>query len=358
MSEQRTPAEGADDLVNTGRGRTPQISAAMLPPTFSFSQSSLQAFEDCPRRFWLAYVEQLPWPAVEASPIQEHEETMRLGERFHRLVQRTEIGIDPAIVAAGLEPPLATWFDAYLRHRPADLPDQFVEIERILSVSVGAREEEQEATSSNMTILNAEPPSSQELSLHSLKPPISNLQSPISNPSPSVRLAAKFDLIAAEKNGRVVIIDWKTARRRSDPATLRQRWQSIVYPYVLVEASAALPWGPVRPEQVEMRYWFTVAPGQPVTFRYDAAQHDANRQRLESLLTRILAGEREADFPKVADTPTNRKRFCAFCVYRSRCNRGGAAGDLDELDDAEEFFAVDLERALEFTLADVEELAF
>ncbi|MCL4826128.1 MAG: PD-(D/E)XK nuclease family protein [Caldilinea sp.] len=358
MSEQRTLTEGAVDLTNTIHGRTPQLSATMLPPTFSFSQSSLQAFEDCPRRFWLAYVEQLPWPAVEASPIQEHEEAMRLGERFHRLVQRAEIGIDPAIVAAGLEPPLSTWFDAYLRHRPADLPDQFVEIERILSVSVGAREGKREATTSDMTMLNTESPSSQEPSLQSLNPSISDLESSVSNPSPSVRLAAKFDLIAAEKDGRVVIVDWKTARRRSDPATLRQRWQSIVYPYVLVEASAALPWGPVRPEQVEMRYWFTAAPGQPITFRYDAAQHNANRQRLENLLARILTGEREADFPKVADTPTNRKRFCAFCVYRSRCNRGAAAGDLDELDDAEEFFAVDLERALEFTLADVEELAF
>jgi hypothetical protein len=343
MNKQRTLAEGAADLANTVRGRTPQVAATALPPTFSFSQSSLQAFDDCPRRFWLAYVEQLPWPAVEASPIQEHEETMRLGERFHRLVQRAEIGIAPTIVAAGLEPPLSTWFDAYLRHRPADLPDQFVEIERVLSVDVGARGERREATSSDIAFPNTEFSFNQDAS-------------PSLPASP--RLAAKFDLIAAERGGRVVIVDWKTARRRSDPATLRQRWQSIVYPYVLVEASAALPWGPARPEQVEMRYWFTVAPGQPVTFRYNAAQHDANRQRLESLLARILAGEREVDFPKVADTPTNRKRFCAFCVYRSRCNRGDAAGDLDELDDAEEFFAVDLERALEFTLADVEELAF
>ena len=188
-----------------------------LPPTFSFSQSSLQAYDDCPRRFWLAYVEQLPWPAVEASPIQEHEELMRLGERFHRLVQRAEIGIDAEVVAAGLEPPLSTWFDAYLRHRPADLPTDFVEIERVLAMETG----------------DWRVPS-----------PVSNLQSSIS----TLRVAAKFDLIAAEPGGRVVIIDWKTAKRRSDPATLRQRWQSIVYPYVLVEASAALPWGPVRPE--------------------------------------------------------------------------------------------------------------
>ena len=108
--------------------------SAPIPDTFAFSQSSLQAFEDCPRRFWLAYVEQLPWPAVEAAPVQEHEQLMRLGSRFHRLVERTEIGIDPATMLTGLEPPLAGWFDAYLRHRPADLPDAHIEVERVLSI--------------------------------------------------------------------------------------------------------------------------------------------------------------------------------------------------------------------------------
>lgn len=303
-----------------------------IPPTFTFSQSSLQAFADCPRRFWLAYVEQLPWPAIEASPVQEHEALMRQGEHFHRLVQRAEIGIDPASVGAALTAPLTAWFDAYRTHRPADLPTQFVEIERVLSVTVAAHAAGETGDADSIS-----------------NPPIS---------PPSIRLAAKYDLIAAEPGGRVVIVDWKTARRRSDPSTLRQRWQTIVYPYVLVEASAGLPWGPVRPEQVEMRYWFTAAPAQPVSFRYDAAQHDANQRRLARLLTEIVAGETESDFPKVADTPTNRRRFCAFCIYRSRCNRGDAAGDLEELDDAEAFFAVDMERALEFTLADVEELAF
>ena len=292
----------------------------LLPPTFSFSQSSLQAYEDCPRRFWLAYVEQLPWPAVEASPVQEHEAVMRQGERFHRLVQRAEIGIAPEEIAAGLEPPLAGWFDAYLAHRPDDLPDAAREIERVLSIPFR--------------------------------------RDGAATPETPFRLAAKYDLIAIEPEGRAIIVDWKTSKRRADVSTLRHRLQSIVYPYVLVEASAGLPWGPVRPEQVEMRYWFTAAPGQPVTLRYDAAQHAANHARLQRLLADILGGGSEADFSKVADTPANRSRFCAFCIYRSRCNRGAAAGDLDDLGDAEDFFAVDLDKALEFTLDDVEELAF
>lgn len=294
-----------------------------LPDTFSFSQSSLQAYEDCPRRFWLAYAEQLPWPAVEAAPVQDHERLMRLGAHFHRLVERAEVGLDPVLLSEGLDTTLGGWFDAYQRFRPDDLPDGAVdegviEVERVLSI-------------------------------------------PFESDNGRYRLAAKYDLIAvqsSEKDDRVIIVDWKTSRRRGDPGSLRHRLQTIVYPYVLVEASAALGWGPVRPEQVEMRYWFTAAPGQPIVFGYDQSQHDAAHERLHHLLATILNGEEEADFPKVIDTELNRRRFCNYCVYRSRCDRGRDAGELDEVDDADELFMVDVETALEFTLDDIPELAF
>lgn len=306
-----------------------QLPNHQLPNTFAFSQSSLQAYDDCARRFWLAYVQQLPWPAIEASPVQEFEQLMRLGARFHLLVQRTEIGLDPEQLAAELEQPLAGWYDAYLRNRPADLPNDFIEIEHILSIP--------------FPLDGENPTSPQDVNV---------------TPPADYRLAAKYDLIAVEQEGRVVIIDWKTTRRRTDPTTLRYRLQTIVYPYVLVEASKGLPWGPIQPEQVEMRYWFTAAPGQPVVFRYDSAQHAANHERLHQLLQEILAGQNEADFPKVPDTEINRKRLCSYCIYRSRCNRGVAAGDLEELGDTDDFFAVDVASALEFTLEEVDVLAF
>lgn len=292
-----------------------------LPATFAFSQSSLQAYSDCPRRFWLAYVQQLPWPAIQASPIQEHELLLRMGGRFHTLVERAEIGIDPALLLQGLEAPLSSWFDAYLRYRPADLPADHIEIERVLSVPMD---------------VGADGSSSPQ----------------------QLRLAAKYDLIAAENDGRVIIIDWKTSRRRSDPGGLRRRLQSIVYPYVLVESSRGFSWGPIQPEQVEMRYWFTAAPSQPIVFRYDAAQHAQNQSELQALVRQIYAGNNESDFPKVVDTEANRRRYCNFCVYRSRCNRGEGAGDIDDLLDDDNFFAIDPESALEFTLEDVDELAF
>ncbi|MBI3958811.1 MAG: PD-(D/E)XK nuclease family protein [Chloroflexi bacterium] len=288
-----------------------------LPPTFAFSQSSLQAYANCPRRFWLAYVEQLPWPALETKPFDAYEEQMRLGNRFHQLVRRAEAGFAPAPLAATLDFPLDEWFAAYGRHRPADLPTQFVESERVLSV-------------------------------------------PFGNENGRYRLAARYDLIAAEREGdqaRAVIIDWKTTSHPTRRERLAQQLQTVVYPFVLVEASDSLPWGPLSPAQVEMRYWFTAAPDEPVIFRYSADLHAANRTRLQGLLAEILSGSSQADFPKAPDTEQNRQHLCAYCVYRSRCDRGVEAGDLAQVDDAD-FFVVDLESGLEFTLEDVEALAF
>ncbi|MFZ1753294.1 MAG: PD-(D/E)XK nuclease family protein [Caldilineaceae bacterium] len=295
--------------------------ALTLPATFAFSQSSLQAYANCPRRFWLAYVEQLPWPSQETKPFDAYEEQMRLGSRFHQAVRRAETGFDPELLAATLDYPLDEWFAAYTRHRPDDLPTQFVASEQVLSI-------------------------------------------PFGNENGRYRLAARYDLIAAERanepeneQARAVIIDWKTTSRPTRRARLQEQLQTVVYPFVLVEASESLPWGPIDPAQVEMRYWFTAAPDEPVIFPYSADLHAANRTRLQGLLAEMLAGSVQADFPKVPDTEQSRQHLCAYCVYRSRCDRGIDAGDLADVDDAD-FFVVDLEESLEFTLDTVEALAF
>ncbi len=288
-----------------------------LPPTFAFSQSSLQSFANCPRRFWLAYVEQLSWPAIEVAPYAEHERMLKLGAQFHRLVERAEAGLPADRLTDGLDHPLDEWFENYVHHRPADLPTEFVEVERALSV-------------------------------------------PFATATGQYRLEARYDLLAVGGEGaqrQAVILDWKTNQRVTRRSVLQQRLQTVVYPFVLVEASVGLPWGPVTPEQVEMRYWFAAAPTAAVIFRYSSDLHAANRARLFPLLEEILSGERQADFPKVPDTDENRRRFCGYCVYRSRCDRGIGAGDLEEIADAE-FLDVDLESALEFRLEEVEELAF
>jgi hypothetical protein len=289
---------------------------SILPDDFVFSQSNLQTFVDCPRRFWLSYVQRLLWPAVEASPVQEFEYIMRLGQAFHRAVQRAEVGLPPDIIAAQLEDPLDLWFASYLEHRPRDLPDAIKEIETVLTIPLHTQGD-----------------------------------------GSHFRLTAKFDLLAIEPKSRAVIIDWKTSRRRTESARLRQRLQSQVYPYLVVEASTVLPWGPLVPEQVEMRYWFTAAPDEPVRLRYDASQHAANEALIQRLVAQILAGESEADFPKIADTEANRARHCAYCAYRSRCDRGVLPGDVDDVGDLEDMI-FDADAILEISLDDVPELAF
>ena len=65
----------------------------ILRQPFSFSQSCLQDYADCPRRFRLRYVDQLTWPAVESEPVAENEHRQQEGQIFHRLVQQHLLGL-------------------------------------------------------------------------------------------------------------------------------------------------------------------------------------------------------------------------------------------------------------------------
>jgi hypothetical protein len=63
------------------------------PNSFHFTQSSLQDYLDCPRRFQLRYVLDQPWPAVESEPLIERERLADLGRRFHQMAQRHTAGL-------------------------------------------------------------------------------------------------------------------------------------------------------------------------------------------------------------------------------------------------------------------------
>jgi hypothetical protein len=65
-----------------------------MPANLSqLSQSSLQDYTDCERRFQLRYLDRLAYPAEESEPALENERHMREGELFHRLVQQHLLGI-------------------------------------------------------------------------------------------------------------------------------------------------------------------------------------------------------------------------------------------------------------------------
>ena len=260
----------------------------LLPEGFVFSQTSLQDYCDCQRRFQLRYLEHRVWPAPQTADALESERRMRLGHSFHRLMRQAYSGLAPAALdaVARAEPELALWWRNHQAAPPQDLPSGLREAELTLAVGLGAQ-----------------------------------------------RLEARYDLLAGEPGGRWEIVDWKTAPRRTPPWVLRERLQTRIYPWVLVQAGSTLNGGvPIAAGQVEMLYWFAEFPAQPERFPYSAEQAEADGAFLQKLLDEIRARPPDA-FAKIDE----RKR-CKFCAYRSLCWQDVQVGrwvDLGEEEQAE-----------------------
>jgi hypothetical protein len=286
-----------------------------LPPTFSFSQTNLQDYQDCPRRFQLRYLLRQPWPAVESEPLAEYEALLERGRRFHQLAQQYQHGLAEADLAETLgdDPDLRRWWRNYLQSPPPDLPVAVRRAEWALSTPV------------------ADPAGTRRLG----------------------RLGARYDLLALEPGRRAVVVDWKTSRRRPnpDPAFYRSLLQTRVYRYVLVRAGTTLNGGvQLQPEQVTMIHWFAEYPADAVTLPYDQDQYRDDEAYLADLMARIVdhAAGAEAQWPLTPD-----ERHCRFCTYRSLCGRDVPPGRLEDFDADQ---ALDL--SVDFAFEEVEEIAY
>lgn len=253
---------------------------------FTFSQSSLQDYADCPRRFQLRYIEQLAWPAVETEPAIENERHQQEGLLFHRLVQQHLIGL-PAEKLARLAntPDLRRWWENWQDFRSlADFGSLYPEL--TLSAPLGQH-----------------------------------------------RLLAKYDLVAVQPAKKALIFDWKTYHKRPRDEWMAARLQTRVYRALLIQAGAHLnKQTPFQPEQVEMIYWYADFPAEPARFPYTTAQYKRDWDALNRLAAEIAA---RREFPLTAN-----EEKCAYCPYRSYCNRGTQAGQLDEMDVETEFESI------------------
>lgn len=277
---------------------------------FEFSQSSLQDYADCRRRFQLRYLQRIAWPAVQAEPVSENEEHIQRGERFHHLAQQYLLGIPEERLArmavADKDENLRRWWDNFTTVLPPQLTGE------------------------------------------------KNVEVTLSAPLGSYRLRATYDLVLFQAGAKARIFDWKTSTRRPKRAWLRERLQTRVYPYLLVQAGGTLNGGkPLLPEAVEMIYWFA-EPGQDSEkITYSSEQYEADGQYLLGLVSELSALSPE-EF-----TLTDSERTCRFCVYRSLCDRGVRAGSLEE-GDAEP----DRDRpgagseGLDFNLEQINEISF
>ena len=264
-------------------------------PLNTLSQSSLQDYMDCARRFQLRYLEKLSYPAVESEPALENEKHQQEGEYFHRLVQQYLIGIpSEQISKLANSANLQRWWENFLAHP-------------------GIRAHKELGSLYTETTLSA---------------PLQNF-----------RLVAKYDLITVH-DGKVTIYDWKTYRKRSRNEWLKGRMQTRVYPALMVHAGAHLNNGkPFEPEQIEMVYWFADFPDEPARFTYTSAQYQRDWDTLLKLADEIISA---SSYPLTED-----RQKCVFCNYRSYCERGTQAGDVEQAEaemEAEELFDVNFEQ--------------
>ena len=282
-----------------------------VPVDLQFSQASLQDFVDCPRRFYLRYVLRVAWPAVAAEPVEEYERHQQLGQTFHRMVQQHLIGIPEArLTPLATDPDLERWWRNYCVYRPAEMLADGVRYPEVtLTAALAER-----------------------------------------------RLLAKYDLIVVQPGeqatgSRAVIFDWKTSPKRTKPVTLKARLQTRVYRYLLARAGAHLNDGQsFEPAQIEMIYWFAEHPEAPVRLPYNAAQYHDDEVYLTGLIEQILSLDEDAFLP------TEDERRCAYCPYRSYCDRGVKAGALRD-DEAETVEDV-AELRVGFDFEQIAEIAF
>jgi CRISPR/Cas system-associated exonuclease Cas4 (RecB family) len=161
----------------------------------------------------------------------------------------------------------------------------------------------------------------------------------LSAPLGKYRLLAKYDLIAVQ-NGTAVIYDWKTYRKRPRNEWLATRMQTRVYRSLLVQAGAHLNNGKAfEPEEIEMIYWFADFPEESARFPYNSAQFQRDWDALLNLSEEVASA---SSYPLTED-----RQKCLFCTYRSYCERGIRAGDVEQAEaerEAEELFDVNFEQ--------------
>lgn len=249
-----------------------------VPPDFAFSQNNLQDFVECPRRFELRYLLLQAWPAIQSQPVLEHEQHLRRGEIFHQMVQQHQIGLPVSLISTqAYDQTLLGWWEDYLGSQPQSLPEHRF-VEHMLQITHGG-----------------------------------------------YRFIAKYDLIAIQPAEKIIIVDWKTGRRKPPRSVLSRRIQTRLYPFLLWKCSSAFDKAiTYLPEQIEMIYWFTADPLSPERFQYSQKQADLDGEYLLELIRQVEHCA-QTFFPL-----TSQEQRCSLCVYRSLCNRGVSAGNMDE----------------------------
>lgn len=274
-----------------------------LPEGLILSQSALQDYLDCPRRFELRYIRDIRWPAEQTSSSLDFESHQRKGQDFHHLLHQHAAGVDERSLEATLEAAddeLGVWWRNYLGWQAANLPaERYPEL--VLTMPLAGR-----------------------------------------------LLMAKYDIVARMADSSFLVVDWKTGRKPSR-AALSNRMQTLVYPFVLARSGEWLNGGePIAPDRIRMVYWFA-GDGGTVEFESSGESIESTGERLVSIIEEM---SERFDYPMTAQ-----EQSCRFCSYRSLCDRGVEPGSFEEYLESVESGGVDGELSVP-SLDDLGEIQF
>ena len=254
------------------------------PHDFHFSASNLQDYVTCQRRFELKAIERQQWPALPSQPVQEQEDHMRNGVLFHQFANQYFLGIPEENIAALIHNSnIQRWWNHFTAYFTEETRQEFIAFE------------------------------------HSLAGYLNNQS-----------LLAKVDAIRVVDN-QWMIYDWKTGLHLPKRHIMQAKIQSRLYPYMLASFGAGLNNDlPIKPEQIQMIYWFPEFPQQPIILPYNQEKFEEDQAYLQSLINEIVQKE-SGQF----DLTENEKN-CVYCVYRSLCDRGTSAGDFEAIEENDE----------------------
>jgi len=249
-----------------------------LPQPLEFSQTSLQDYLECPRRFELSSLQETIWPAAHSAPLVKFEELTEMGTRFHQLCHQFFLGVDPDLIASTIsEPKLNQLWNAFLPYGQS-LRARKMYFEQLLRL-----------------------------------------------PFQDHFLVAKYDLIVQEPEGQYLIIDWKTASKKPSKSLLANRVQTLLYPFIFQQTGRDLfDKDKLSPAEITMQYWYPQASDPEEVFPYSTPRHQEVSQFLSNLIAEIeLAVKLGEPFPLTEDLDD-----CQYCIYRSYCERGNQASPL------------------------------
>lgn len=250
-----------------------------LPKDFVFTASNLQTFRTCKYKFYLRYIKRVPWPAQITMESIQFEADREAGVRFHHLLHQFFLGFDPTqlrlIAENDPDDRMLIWFETFLDSPYAHLQG-VLEPEKTLRCDID-----------------------------------------------QYHYLAKFDLLQFETD-RISIYDWKTSKNPPSFNMLKNSLQTKLYPLILSKVSQDYL-------AIQFVYWELNQPDQAVLI--DITNDDLRHFEIEV----TSRSDEISALPIYGFTKTDDFRRCAYCEYRSLCDRGVQAPSLKAIEEMDLF---------------------